>query len=69
MTQSVHGIFWEQSLFRTVKEAPVLYLVSTNKNDGMCKQKVHSAIEIVKDHRKAVGSNTNMKVKKQESDG
>lgn len=69
MTQSVHRIFWGQLLFWRVKEAPVLEIVSTNKNDRTCKQKVHSATEIVKDYRKTVGSNINMKVKEQESDG
>lgn len=69
MTQSVHRIFGGQLLFWRVKEAPVLELVSTNKNDRTCKQKVHSATEIVKDYRKTVRSNINMKVKEQESDG
>lgn len=69
MTQSVYIIFWGQLLFWRVKEAPVLERVSTNKNDSTCKQKVHLATEIVKDYRKTVGNNINMKVKEQESDG
>ena len=68
MTQSVHRILGVQLLFWRGKEAPVLNLATKN-NGRTCKQKVHSATEIVKDYRKAMGSNINMKVKEQESDG
>jgi len=69
MTQSVHGIFWVQLLFWTIKEAPGLDLVSANKSDRTCKQQRCSATEIVKEYRKSVRSNINMKVKAQENEG